>query len=152
MERRTEGGAFGLIVGTQVDSIVDGMLIGIGYAADPSLGILLAAGFAAEKFTTSMTLAAEMRANGRSRRAIVLWICIIAATLVPAGVMGMTLLADPSSRAHTFLLSMTAAALIYIVTTELIARGQRTHDTTTTVAVFFAGYIALASYAVLSGA
>lgn len=142
----------GLVVAAGVDSVVDGLLVGIGYAADPELGLLLAVGIGIEKFAMTMTVAAELRSTGRPAARVVACALAIALALVPAVLAGNYLLSDPRSATHSFLLSAAAAALLYLVAIELVARGRETHDTPATVVAFFAGFVGIAGYITLSPA
>lgn len=153
LERRpTDAAALpvGLMAAAGIDSVVDGMLIGIGYAAQPELGLLLAAGLGVEKFTITMCVASELREADQPRRRIVACAAVMALALIPSAILGHHLLADAAGAPYVTILSAAAAALLYLVTVELMARGQDTHASPGAILCFFAGFTGLAAFEALT--
>lgn len=146
--RTTTAGAFpwALLAAVAVDVVVDGLLIGVGFAVGARQGLLLAialTGCAVSLgLVTTTTLlhtgSSPWRAAGQST----------AVGLLPlAGAAAGALLAarlTPPLMEGT--LAFTCAALLYLVTEELLAaahRAQKNLESAFTTAVFFAGFLFL---------
>lgn len=135
-----------LVVAVGVDVFVDGLLIGVGFAANQRQGLLLA--LALTGCTVSLGLATPavlVRAGVSQLRAAALTAGV---GLLPAvGALSGALLAGQlTGKWMEGVLSFTCAALLYLVTEELLREaheGQQGPETPMTTAMFFAGFLAL---------
>lgn len=58
----------GLLVAVSIDFLLDGLLLGIGFAAGAKIGVLLALAETAEQLAVGLALAGELLKSGASRR------------------------------------------------------------------------------------
>lgn len=146
LSERGEGGGtpWGLVVASLMDAVVDGALIGVAYATDQTTGLLLGIGIGIERFTMTMVVATELRADGCRGGRLAALVGLTTLPLAPAAALGALLLADASAGANALILAGAAAALIYLIVAEMLARGRDARDSVAAVAIFFAGFIALA--------
>ena len=132
---------WGMLAATAVDLAIDGLLIGLGFAIDVSSGVLLTVAVAFEVLFVAVGLAATLRARGRSQRFTV--ISLVSMAVVTAGCMllGASLLADLGPLWRVAVLSFGAAALLYLVTEELLVDAHAEGaDTLAGSLLFFVGF------------
>jgi ZIP family zinc transporter len=141
LEERFRGPA-GLLTAVGVDVLIDGLVLGIGFAAGARAGLLLTIALTLEVLFLGLTAATELAETVRSRIRIV---AIVGALvlLLPLG----TLLATPLSTLPdvvvTGFFSFGLVALLYLVTEELLVEAHETPDRPWVTAMFFAGFLAL---------
>lgn len=140
------GTPWAFVVAVAVDVFVDGMLIGVGFAEDQRQGLLLALALTGCTGSLGLATVAALLRAGEPRA----WAASLTAGvgLLPAvGALGGTLLASQLTGGWMeAALSFTCAALLYLVTEELLLEaheGQQGPETPFTTAVFFLGFLAL---------
>lgn len=141
VEERFKGPA-GLLAAVGVDVLIDGLVLGIGFAAGARAGILLMIALTLEILFLGLTVAAELGESGVSRLKIFA-ITLGLVLLLPLG----TLLAAPVDALPQTVVSGFFAfglvALLYLVTEELLVEAHETPDRPWVTAMFFAGFLAL---------
>ncbi len=117
----------GLLVAAFIDIAVDGFIIGAGFAANGEAGTILALGLSVELLFLGMALASEAV---KGRRVVALSTAL-GLTVLLFAVLGSVLLAGASQQLIGGVLAFSAAALLYLVTEELLMRGayrrRKTH-------------------------
>ena len=110
--------ALAVAVGT--DAAVDGLLIGISTTSGESAGLIIAIALTIEMGFLGLTFAATLRNQPHGRRALA--ICAPPLLLILGGLVGGALGAalSASPPLHTGLLAFGVAALLYLVTEELL--------------------------------
>jgi ZIP family zinc transporter len=140
-------GAAGLPVAflfaTGVDLAIDGLMLGIGFAAGAQQGVLLTIGLAIELAALGCAATATLARRGFASREVVGWIVLLAATFFASALGGSALLALLSSRLLAVLLAFGSAALLFLVTEELLTEAHEVEETPLLTAAFFAGFLAL---------
>lgn len=132
-----------LIATTWLDLLVDGLLVGVGYAAGAQVGLLLTIALTIEILFLGLATAATLT-EARATRARV--IGTTASFIIPitiGGVIGATLLSDLSGDALAVVLSFGAAALLYLVTEELLVEAHEVPETPWATGSFFLGFVFL---------
>lgn len=141
VEERFKGPA-GLLTAVGVDILIDGLVLGIGFAAGERAGLLLTIALTLEVIFLGLTVATELGETIRSRAKVVGIIAVLV-LLLPAG----TILAAPVSLLPgvvvTGFFSFGLIALLYLVTEELLVEAHETRDRPWVTAMFFAGFLAL---------
>ena len=141
VEERFKGAA-GLLSAVGVDILIDGLVLGIGFAAGERAGLLLTIALTLEVIFLGLTVATELGETIRSRAKVVGIIAVLV-LLLPAG----TILAAPVSLLPgvvvTGFFSFGLIALLYLVTEELLVEAHETRDRPWVTAMFFAGFLAL---------
>lgn len=112
----------GLLVASALDTLVDGLVIGTGFASSRATGATLAYGLSAEMLFLGLAIASEFGGASRWRPA---WVCAALASVLLVGVLGGTwLLSDASGELVAAGLAFGAAALLYLVTEELLVEAH----------------------------
>ena len=138
---RQQDWPWGLLVPVGIDLVIDGLLLGIGFAAGPREGKLLATGLAIEGDFTGHRHRRQLHARPRAADAEgPSGVVAILALLIAAGTaLGLTLMSGLSGPALAGGLAFGCAALLYLVTEELLVEAHEVPETTLTTAMFFAG-------------
>ncbi|WP_298607088.1 zinc permease [uncultured Thiothrix sp.] len=127
----------GLVIATFVDIAVDGFIIGAGFAAGGQTGLILALGLSVELLFLGLSLAAE---NTKGWRIIALSAALGVTVLVFA-ILGSWLLAGASHDVIAAALAFSAAALLYLVTEELLIEAHEVEEKPVSTLVLFAGFL-----------
>lgn len=132
-----------LIAAMGVDTVLDGALIGLSFAAGVKQGLLLTIGLVLELLFLGVSCGTSLRGAGQSAARIVL----------TAGMLGIALLAGAGLGAITLtavtpvyidaLLAFGVAALLYLVTEELLVEAHEERETPFQTSMFFLGFIVL---------
>lgn len=131
---------WGLLAATGIDLLIDGLLIGIGFGLVSSSGWLLTIAIAFEVLFVGCSLAVTLVARGMSRRAAASWLCLIG-LLVPGGaVVGYLVYGNMGSELQIAILSFGSAALLYLVTEELLVEAHEEGETTIGSTLLFVGF------------
>lgn len=126
-----------------LDVFLDGLLIGIGFSASSQTGLLLTIALGMEVLFLGLSTAAEMSEAGWSRRALIGAICGLAVLLPVGGTLGASLLGGLQGAGLEVALSFGAAALLYLVTEELLVEAHDVPETPVSTAMFFFGFLVL---------
>jgi ZIP family zinc transporter len=133
------GPAAGQLVPIGVDLLLDGVLIGIAMTAGLKQGVLLTLALTLELFSLGLAMAVQF---GNARAAVrVLAPTAIACLMIAGAVIGRTLLADASVHTLAGVLSFGCAALLFLVTEELLIEAHESADTALTTTTFFVGFL-----------
>ena len=132
---------FSLIAAVAIDFLLDGLLLGVGFAAGARIGILLALAEAAEQLSVGLALAGELRSARMSPPRILLIVSGLGSLVFVTAVAGATVLSRLQGGAMEIVLSFGAAALLYLVTAELLREAHEERESTSATAMFFAGFL-----------
>ena len=113
----------------------------MGFAAGARIGILLALAEAAEQLSVGLALAGELRSARMSRGRILLIVSGLGSLVFVTAVAGATVLSRLQGGAMEMVLSFGAAALLYLVTAELLREAHEERESTSATAMFFAGFL-----------
>lgn len=131
--------SLGQLVPIGVDLLIDGLLIGIAITAGLKQGLLLTVALTLELFSLGLAMALTF---GASRLAVrILAPTAIACLMIVGALVGVTLLADASPHTLAGLLSFGCAALLFLVTEELLIEAHESADTAVTTTMFFVGFL-----------
>ena len=143
----TAGSAAGLPVAflfaTGVDLAIDGLMLGIGFAAGAQQGALLTIGLAIELAALGCAATAALARGGFASREVLAWIALLATTFFASALGGSALLSLLSDRVLAVLLAFGSAALLFLVTEELLTEAHEVEETPLLTASFFAGFLVL---------
>ena len=132
---------WGLLIGVGVDIFIDGLLLGIGFVAGAKEGTLLAVALTLELLSLGLATAVQLRARGYGRgRAVGIVGGLSLALLVGAG-LGTTLLSGASGTLLEIVLSFGLAALLFLVTEELLTEAHEAPEAPWMTAMFFVGFL-----------
>ncbi len=131
----------GLAIAIGVDFVLDGLLLGVGFAAGARIGILLALAEAVEQLAVGMAFAVELRAAGSTAVRALLLSGALSLLVYVSAVAGGTILSNLGGAPMEAILSFGLAALLYLVTEELLREAHEEGETRIGTALFFAGFL-----------
>lgn len=132
---------WGLLTGVGIDLLLDGILLGVGFAAGAKEGLLLALALALECFSLGVTVSGELKLLKLSNRQII-YVQLLAGVLFAIGTgTGAFVLHAAGEGVLEFVLSFGSAALLFLVTEELLVEAHEQKDTPVYTATFFAGFL-----------
>lgn len=133
----------GLVMIVGIDILIDGFLVGVGFAAGAEQGVLLTIALTLEILFLGLATSASLTQAGTGRGATIS-VTIGLAVLLAIGLgIGVTLLRGLSGALLEATLAFGAAALLYLVTEELLVEAHEVPETPLTTATFFFGFLVL---------
>lgn len=132
-----------LLTTVGIDVLLDGLLLGVAFAAGAREGVLLAIALAAELLSLGLAVSSELRESGIGRARTIALSSGLTLLLVAGAVGGATLLRGIGEHALAGVLSFGSAALLYLVTEELLVDAHEVPETPLSTATFFAGFLLL---------
>ena len=142
-DEQSGGGKAGLLIAVGIDVFLDGLLIGVGFAAGERVGTLLVVALTLELLFLGVSVAASLTEAKVSRARTLLTVAGLSALVVLGALLGGSLLSGLTGLALEIVLSFGAAALMYLVVEELLTEAHEVKETPLITASFFAGFVAL---------
>ncbi|MBI2750449.1 MAG: transporter [Burkholderiales bacterium] len=131
-----------LILVSGVDIALDGLLIGISFAAGERQGLLITVALTLEVLFLGVATAAAMGGRGARQRVVATTLAFAALLLAGAGI-GAYFLAGVNGVILDAVMSFGVAALLYLVTEELLVEAHEVDETPLLTSLFFVGFLAL---------
>lgn len=148
LERKLEGrsggaGGFptGLLLVTALDFTIDGLVLGMAFAAGEKSGILLAVALTLEVLFVALSVTTEVAGSGVRRLLAVATAPGLALVLCAAAVAGRLFFGSLSPFPFAVLLGVGIVAMLYLVTEELLVEAHEVEETHWSVAAFFLGFL-----------
>jgi len=129
-----------LIIGIAVDIFIDGILLGVGFAAGQSEGVLLCVALSIEILVLGLVVSAELKAEKITKTRIIQIISFLAITFVFGAFAGAIMLSVLNEDVLTYILAFGLSALMYLVTEELLVEAHEQKDTAFNTTIFFVGF------------
>lgn len=133
----------GLLATLGIDLLVDGLLIGIGFAAGAKQGLLLTVALATEALFLGVSGSVAQTKAGVPRARILAVTAGFAILLLAGAAAGAAMLGGLSGSSRELMLSFGAAALLYLVTEELLVEAHEEPETAALTGAFFVGFVLL---------
>ena len=130
-----------MVSAVAVDLGIDGFLLGIGFAAGQTQGTLLAIALTFELLSLGLATATNLRTNGLKRSKTIGIIVLLSVLFMFCAVIGATLLNHLPDTMQEVVLSFGLAALLFLVTEELLVEAHEEKEKPYHTAVFFLGYL-----------
>ncbi len=137
-EGEKHGLSTGLLLATFIDVAVDGFIIGAGFAAGGNTGMVLAIGLSVELLFLGLSLTSESTGGLK----IVGISSALGLVVAVFAVIGKAVLGGASHSVIGGALAMAAAALLYLVTEELLIEAHQEPEKPSSVLVLFGGFLA----------
>ncbi len=131
----------GLLLGIAVDLVVDGLLLGVGFAAGQKEGVLLALALTVEVLALGLATGAQLGQSGFAPPRVLGFCAGLALSFLIGAVAGATLLHNLRGEALELVLSFGLAALLFLVTEELLVEAHEEAETPLLTATFFIGFL-----------
>ena len=146
IEKRKVGGKFagaaGLLITIGIDMVIDGVLIGVTFLDNPNTGIIIAVALAIEVLFLGVAgVVALPQELGMGRKlAVPAAFGLLLATGVTGGVL---VLEGVTGAPIAIILAFGSAALLYLVTEELLVKASKVPETPVSTTLFFVGFLAI---------
>ncbi len=141
-KRSTENSLpWGLLIAVAVDVLIDGLLLGIGFSAGNTEGMLLAFALSVELLSLGMATATELGENYASKKQAFGLVVALASVFLVSAILGVTFLQSLSHQVLQIVLSFGLSALLFLVTEELLIEAHEIEETTWHTSAFFAGFL-----------
>lgn len=153
LEQKSEGDSenkTGLLAAVAIDCLLDGLLIGVGFSADARIGLLLVIAMTLEMMFLGVSVASSLGEAGYPRGRTIQTVTGLALLVIVGAFVGGTLLSGLTGMPLAMMLSFGAAALLFLVTEELLIEAHEVEQTPLITAAFFAGFLALYVIGILS--
>lgn len=128
---------YGLISATFIDVTMDGFIIGAGFAAGGGTGLILALGLSIELLFLGLSLVSDTIKGWK----VVAMSFALAMTVLGASLLGYFLLEGASKEIISAILSFGVAALLYLVTDELLVEAHTVEEKPSSTLWLFAGFL-----------
>jgi len=135
----------GMLMATFIDVATDGFIIGAGFAAGGETGTILALGLSVELLFLGLALASEATMGWR----IIAISGALGGTVLTFSLIGNVLLSGASHAVIGGALAFSAAALLYLVTEELLIEAHEVEEKPISTLVLFGGFLAFWSIQLL---
>lgn len=135
-------GPVGLLTGIGVDILVDGLVLGIGFATDVRVGILLTVALTLEVLLLGLSSAMALEGAGVSAFRRLMTVALLA-LLLPAGVFLATPVSLLPEQLRLGVLTFGLVALLFLVTEELLIEAHEVEERSWVTALFFVGFLGL---------
>ena len=132
------GLGMGLLLATFIDVATDGFIIGAGFAAGGETGTILALGLSVELLFLGLALASAATKGWR----IIAISGALGVTVLTFSLLGSILLTGASHAVIGGALAFSAAALLYLVTDELLVEAHEVEEQPISTLVLFGGFLA----------
>ncbi len=146
IERRDVGGQFagaaGLLITVGIDMIIDGVLIGVTFLNNPDTGVIIAVALTIEVLFLGVAgVVALPQDLGTARK---LAVPAVFGLLLTSGVVGGVLgLEGVTGAPIAVIIAFGSAALLYLVTEELLVKAGKVPETPVSTTLFFVGFLAI---------
>lgn len=153
LEKKSEGqneNKTGLLAAVGIDCLLDGLLIGVGFSADARIGLLLVIAMTLEMGFLGVSVASSLGEAGWQRGRSILTVAGLALLVALGAILGGTLLSGLTGMPLAIMLSFGAAALLFLVTEELLIEAHEVEQTPLITSAFFAGFLVLYVIGILS--
>lgn len=146
IEKRKIGGQFagaaGLLITIGIDMLIDGVLIGVTFLDNPDTGIIIAVALAIEVLFLGVAGVVALPSGIGTLRKLAVPAAFGA--LLTAGVtVGVLALEGVTGAPIAIILAFGSAALLYLVTEELLVKAQKVPETPVSTTLFFVGFLAI---------
>ena len=131
----------GILVGVGIDVLLDGFLISISFAAGGKEGALLTFALALELLSLGLAVAVALGKSEKKRLKVIMSTSLLFLLIVVGAGIGAVLIPYLSDAVMEIVLSFGLAALLYLVTEELLVEAHREPETPTATGMFFAGFL-----------
>jgi ZIP family zinc transporter len=133
---------WGLIAAVGLDVLIDGLILGVGFAVGGGAGFLLTVALGVELLSLGLATAAEVVEESGGRRGKTIATVVGLAVVFGVGsVAGTTVLQGMSREWLAMVLSFGCAALLYLVTEELLVEAHEGPESPLIASLFFVGFL-----------
>jgi len=133
----------GLLTAVCIDAALDGVLIGIAFSEGTGTGAIFATALSIEMFFLALSTGATLLNGGASRGRVLGVAAALGTILACSALLGFLAVGAMSPEMLVVVGSFGVAALLYLVTEELLVEAHETAETPLLTSFFFVGFIAI---------
>jgi len=134
-------GSGGLVAASGVDVFIDGLLMGVSFDVGIKEGVIITIALTIELLFLAISVVSSLAKNGKSPRTIIA-VTVMLAVLVLAGAsLGGFFLEGLSGQSLEIAIAFATAALLYLVTEELLVEAHQGRDNAFATTMFFVGFL-----------
>lgn len=133
----------GLKIAVAIDAAIDGLLLGLAFAAGEETGVIFTLALAMEMFFLALSTGSILRLDGAKTGELFGMSVLLAAILAGSALLSLSVAGSLTGPALVVAASLAAAALLFLVTEELLVEAHETAETPLLTALFFIGFIAI---------
>lgn len=133
----------GLLATIGIDLAIDGLLVGLGVTLGKSQGRVLTIALTLEVLFLALSMTGSLNERGFSPPRAAAIPSLLSLSMAVGAIGGAALLSGASEPLRAGVLAFGAAALLYLVTEELLVEAHEGRDTPLLTAMFFVGFMAL---------
>lgn len=141
----------GLVATVAVDLTIDGFLIGVGFAAGAEEGKNLMIALTVELLFLGLSVSAALAQSDVGRITSIATTTVLAFFVVVGSMAGFSLLVGLEGPALAGSIAFGSAALLYLVTEELLVEAHGVPETPWLTAMFFAGFLLFLELGITNG-
>ncbi len=130
-----------LLAAIAINFLIDGLLVGLGFALGSNKGFVLTSALSVDNLFVGLASASSLVAVGLSKRQSLLIHTGLGLTIIIGGVVGAAILGGVPAAELEAVLAFGIAALLYLVTEELLVEAHEGPETPLTASTFFAGFL-----------
>ena len=130
-----------MLAAVGMDILLDGILLGIAFAAGAKEGLLLTIALSIELLSLGLAMTSSALGRGIGRTAAISIVIGLSASLAIGAVIGDTVLHNASVPLMSGVLAFGCAALLFLVTEELLVEAHEVPETLVTTSMFFGGFL-----------
>lgn len=146
IEKRDIGGSFagaaGLLITVSIDMLIDGVLIGVTFLTEAATGILIAVALAIEALFLGVAGVVALPSGIPTRRKLTIP-AVFGLLLITGVTIGVLVLDGVTGAPIAVILAFGSAALLYLVTEELLVKAQKVPETPISTTLFFVGFLSI---------
>jgi ZIP family zinc transporter len=131
----------GLLIALGIDLLIDGLLLGVGFAAGNLEGILLSVALALETFSLGLAVVMACVNSNITKQKNLLILLVLGLLFFAGAILGITLLAGLSQEWLELVLAFGLAALLFLVVEELLTEAHEEKETAFQTSMFFIGFL-----------
>ncbi len=124
-----------------IDLLIDGVLMGIGFVTNQETGIFLAVAISVELLALGMATSITLGNSNINRKKIIVTILGLSILVFGSTLLSAALLAGVSTGFLEIILAFGLAALLYLVTEELLVEAHESEQNIWLTAAFFGGFL-----------
>ncbi len=131
----------GLLLGVGIDILLDGFLIGVSFAAGAKEGLLLTVALTLEMISLGLAVSTALGKTDKNRMRVILTSSLLFLTILVGTGIGIALVQYIPAAVMEVVLSFGLAALMYLVTEELLVEAHREPESPMATGMFFLGFL-----------
>jgi len=128
-------------IAMSVDILIDGLLLGFGFAMGAAQGLLLTIALSFEVLSLGIATATQLRTDEVSREKSIAGMAFLSVVFFVSAIIGGLILSRISDKSIEIVLSFGLAALLFLVTEELLVEAHEGVETPWYTSAFFAGFL-----------